>query len=195
MTNTFHIAGRFQAAPPHEHWRGELAQRLGSRPRRIGLWSELALYGALACLDDAHEYQLPHDASILVASRHGPVEATRAVLDQGREDLPMPLTFLQTQPSQMLAVLAAHLRWRGDACFINACNLLEVLSLAAVRSGEAGLLLGWVDEIGGGRTSWLRLRPASGVDDDIQAGTVEELFSVQTARLRIQPSGLEILTG
>lgn len=195
MTNTFRIAGRFLAAPPSEDWREQLARRLGLRPRRIGLWSELALYGALACLDDADEQQLPNEAGILLASRQGPVEATRTVLEQGRNDLPMPLTFLQTQPSQMLAGLAAHLGWRGDACFVSACEPLDVLCLAVARNGSAGMLIGWVDETGAGSTAWLRLRPAQGVSESFNPANLEQIFTAQAAYLRILPACLDVLVG
>ena len=33
-------------APPPPDWRERLAVRLGKRPRRLGAWAELAVYGA-----------------------------------------------------------------------------------------------------------------------------------------------------
>jgi hypothetical protein len=153
----FTITARFHSDPPPQNWRAHLAQRLGARPRRLGLWAELALYGALGCLDVAAEKTLPATANILVASRYGPIEPVRATWQQMQDGLPMPLSFLQTQPSQMLAALATSLNWHGDACFTHACNPADVMRLAAARGGAAGTLLGWVDEAGQGSTVWLRL--------------------------------------
>lgn len=39
----------FQPVP--SDWRDQLVLRLEQRPRRLGTWAELALYGALQCLD------------------------------------------------------------------------------------------------------------------------------------------------
>src|SRR5262245_49766464 len=103
--NNWRIAGRFFAAPPPADWRTQLATRLGQRPRRIGVWAELALYGALCCLADAGESRLPASTLLSVASLHGPDQALRAALAEAREDLPLPIGFLQSQPSQLLPVL------------------------------------------------------------------------------------------
>ncbi len=191
MTGTFRIAGRFRAAPPAAEWREELAARLGARPRRAGIWAELALYGATACLADAQETMLPPEAQILVASHRGALSATRAVLEQGRDDLPLPLSFLQTQPSQMLAVLAAHLAWTGDASFICSRDPLDALRLAAAQAAPQGVLLGWVDETDPGATAWLRLLPATGAG----GGRAQEndIFSLDAAYVRITGTGLEVL--
>ena len=72
----------------------------------------------------------------------------------------MPVIFLQTQPSQLLAALAAHLRWHGDARFITHPDPGKLLHLAAVQSQGNGLLVGWVEEAGLGYTEWLRLIPS-----------------------------------
>ena len=52
---TFAITGRCLAAPPPADWREQLAQMLGAKPRRIGTWAELGMYGALCCMADAGE--------------------------------------------------------------------------------------------------------------------------------------------
>jgi hypothetical protein len=194
MRNIFAITGRCHAAPP-QNWRDLLAARLGSRPRRIGVWAELALYGALECLSDAGEYPLSAGACILVASRHGPVTASREVYSQARDDLPMPLLFLQTQPSQMLAVLAAHLGWSGNACFTCNPQPEALLRLAATQSGREGMLLGWVDENEQGMTAWLRLRPAGGGTEVFHAAKAQEIFSPGATHVRITHDGLGVSTG
>lgn len=105
----FSISGRCVAMPPPPDWRMQLIQMLGTKPRRIGTWAELGLYGALRCMADAGEAELPEDAILMLASRRGTYAATDLVLEQMREGLPMPLAFLQTQPSQLLALLAAQM--------------------------------------------------------------------------------------
>lgn len=156
--NHFSVIGRCLAAPPPADWRDQLAQMRGSKPRRIGTWAELGLYGALRCMTDAGEKALPPDAILLLTSRRGTYVATGTALAQMQGDALMPLTFLQTQPSQLLALLAAQLDWTGPACFLAAAQPQDVLRLAAVQAGAGGALLGCVDEMNGGVTQWLRLR-------------------------------------
>ena len=151
------VTGRCSEAPPASDWRDQLAQMLGEKPRRIGLWAELGLYGALRCMADAGETALPADALLLVASRSGTHVATQAALEQMHDDLPMPLTFLQTQPSQLLALLASRLRWQGNASFLAGGSLAEARALALALAGQGGALVGWVDDADGGATEWLRI--------------------------------------
>lgn len=157
----FIISGRCIAAPPPADWSAHLAQMLGAKPRRIGTWAELGLYGALRCMEDAGEASLPPDAQIWLGSRRGTYAATDTVIEQLREDLPMPLAFLQTQPSQVLAMLSARLQWKGHACFLSGANMQDLLRLASAQATQGGLLLGVVDEMEGGASHWLRLRNVS----------------------------------
>ena len=161
MTRLF-IRARCIAAPPPANWRDELGQMLGAKPRRIGAWAELGLYGALRCMAEAGEATLPQDALVMLTSRHGTAAATRLVLQQMQDGLPMPMAFLQTQPSQLLALLAAQLDWRGQACYYAAAPASDLLRLAAAQSGPDGVLLGWVDETEGGSSHWFRLQPGAG---------------------------------
>ena len=137
-------------------WRDRLAQRLGQRPRRIGAWAELALYGARLCLDAAGETTLPAGALLRVASLRGPLAVTRAIAEQARNGLPMPFAFMQSQPSHMLAALSQHLAWQGDACFTLCRDKDAVMRLARLECGAAGMLIGWVEE--DQRAEWWRLR-------------------------------------
>jgi hypothetical protein len=159
-TRVWHIAGRHFASLPAD-WRARLATRLGCKPRRIGAWAEMAMYGALACLDDAGEPGLPDTALLSVASLAGPQRALRDALESARDGFPMPLGFLQSQPNQILASLGTALDWRGDARMLATRDPLAALQLACVESGESGALLGWVEEQGE-TSAWLRLRPAQG---------------------------------
>lgn len=183
---TFAISGRCFAAPPQPDWREKLALMLGAKPRRIGTWAELGLYGALRCMAEAGEQCLPQDAILMLASKRGTYAATDIVLEQMREDLPMPLAFLQTQPSQLLALLAAQLKWQGHACFIAATKPADLLRLAAAQAGSGGVLLGWVDEMEGGSSNWLRLhRDAAEGVNFIPARSDNEIFSPAISHLRI----------
>jgi hypothetical protein len=150
------VTGRHSAAPPAADWREHLARMLGEKPRRIGLWAELGLYGALNCMAEAGESVLPADALLLLASHSGTHAATRTALEQLQDDLPMPLTFLQTQPSQLLALLSTRLCWQGNASFLAGASLEEALALAEVMAGPSGVLVGWVDDAGAGATEWMR---------------------------------------
>jgi hypothetical protein len=140
-------------------WREQLAVRLGERPRRIGPWAELALYGARLCLDAAHEPVLPASCQLRLASQSGPLSATRAIIGQARNHLPQPFAFMQSQPSHALAVLSQHLAWQGDARFM-LCHDVPALLLMAQHEceeqGSTGLLLGQVEE--GRRSAWWRLQ-------------------------------------
>ena len=171
--NDLSVIGRCLAAPPPPDWREQLARMLGAKPRRIGTWAELGLYGAWRCMADAGEKTLPSDAILLLTSRRGTYVATGTALAQMQGDALMPLTFLQTQPSQLLALLAAQLDWTGPACFLAAAQPQEVLRLAAVQAGAGGALLGCVDETGGGFTQWLRLRCGTGGKYDFTAGVAD----------------------
>jgi len=137
-------------------WRDQLAQRLDQRPRRIGAWVELALYGARLCLDAAGETTLPPGALLRVASLSGPLAVTRALAEQARHRLPLPFAFMQTQPSQMLAALSQHLTWQGDARFMLCRDKAAVMRLAKLECGPAGVLIGWVEE--DQCAEWWRLR-------------------------------------
>jgi hypothetical protein len=139
-------------------WREQLVQRLGTRPRRIGGWAELALHGARRCLDAAGEDALPRGTLLRVVGTGGPMVATRAVAEQAAAGLPMPFSFMQSQPSQMLAALSQHLGWQGDARFVLNRDPHATLQLAQLESGAAGVLIGTVDE--DRRTEWWRYAQA-----------------------------------
>ena len=155
------VASHVEADPPPLAWRDDLAKRLGHRPRRLGLWAELALYGACRCLDAAGERALPARARVRVASLSGAQSATRASVGQLRSGLPMPFSFMQSQPALMLAALGQALAWQGDASFVVSRDPQALQRLALQGAGADGLLLGWVEEEGEAlRTGWWRLVPA-----------------------------------
>jgi hypothetical protein len=187
---TFAISGRCFATPPPSDWREQLTQMLGAKPRRIGTWAELGLYGALRCIADSGETTLPKGAQIWLGSRRGTFAATSIVLDQLRDDLPMPLAFLQTQPSQLLALLAVQMKWSGNACFVAGTEPQALLQLAAAQTDNDGLLLGWVDEMDGGSTNWLRLHHIASLDENSVSAPATEMFSASLTQKYIVATGL-----
>jgi hypothetical protein len=188
---TFAITGRCNAAPPPADWREQLARMLGAKPRRIGTWAELGIYGALNCMADAGEKTLQPDAQIWLGSQRGTYAATATVLSQLGDDLPMPLAFLQTQPSQLLAMLAAKLEWKGQACFMAGSDPLALLRLAATQAGRDGLLLGWLDEMEGGTSNWLRLKPCEEIAGKYALVSEGTLFAAGVSHLRLDKALLE----
>lgn len=155
------ITGRYFAAPPPANWRAQLATRLGQRPRRLGEWVELALWGARQCLDQADEQNLPASAMLSLSTLNGPDIALRNALDQAREGAPMPITFLNSQPSQALPALAQYLGWQGNGRCLTTRDPLLALHLACLEAGADGMLIGWVEEDAPGTSIWLRLMPTT----------------------------------
>lgn len=156
------LAAHVAEAPPPPDWRDALARRLGQRPRRIGPWAELAMYGALQCLDAACVAQLPTGARLRVASLSGPQGATRASVAQFcNGELPLPFTFMQTQPGTMLAAIGQALGWQGDAAFLACRDAQALRRLALQGAGPQGVLIGWVEQDGDAlRSEWWYWVPA-----------------------------------
>lgn len=180
------IAGRCFIDPPPPDWQVRLTTRLGQRPRRLGRWVELALFGALHCMDDAGEAILPSDALLSVATLHGPDLALRAALAEARDTPPLPIAFLNSQPGQVLPALAQHLSWQGDGRCVASRDPIATLILACTSAGPGGLLLGWVDEDGPGHSLWLRL-----VADSAPEKTLRRLDFSELADPRITHLGLD----
>ena len=154
--NAWHISAHVVVDPLPADWRERLAERLGQRPRRIGPFAELALYGARLCLDAAEETTLPIGTALRIGSRLAPMAAARAIAEQSRTGLPMPFNFMQSQPSQMLAALSQQLAWQGDARFALCQDAHSALQLAQQDADASnGLLIGWIEE--GQRTEWWRM--------------------------------------
>jgi hypothetical protein len=83
-----------------------------------------------------------------------------AQLDAG---LPMPFTFMQSQPALMLAEVGRCLDWQGDASFMLCRDPQRLLQLAKLGAAPEGLLFGMVEEERDDeppRTEWWRLVPA-----------------------------------
>lgn len=146
----------FQPVPAD--WRDQLVLRLEQRPRRLGTWAELALYGALQCLDAHGIDRMSAHTVLRVACTFGPTDALLLSWQScASANLPMPFDFLQSQPSQMLAALSQYLQWQGDASFVahdnfaaletifqNEANALQHQT-QQLNKPLAGLLYGYVD--------------------------------------------------
>jgi hypothetical protein len=192
---TWRIAGRTPPGPPPDDWRERLIARLGQRPRRLGLHTELALFGALEVLAAAGEPTLPQGTLLRVCSLRGPVSAIAQVLEQAQSELPLPFAFLQSQPSQMLAAIAGALKWRGDASFVLMRDPLALITLAARQAGRRGMLLGWVAE-SPSQSQWLRLVPCAAPEQAFVAVTsVAQLDAPATRWLQLQPAGIALAEG
>lgn len=188
---TWRISGRSPETPPPADWRDRLARHLGERPRRLGIFTELALFGALETLEQAGERTLHKETVVRVCSLRGAVMAISQVLEQIRTDLPLPFSFLQSQPSQMLAALSSALGWQGDASFTLARDPIALVNLAARQALHKGMLLGWVEEENGGRSQWLRLVPCQAPAlRFLPATRFEQVTAAQTEYLQLQPAGI-----
>jgi len=191
-SSVWQITGRTRAASLADNWRELLAARLGQRPRRIGILAELALYGALDCLDAAQESALPEDVVLRVCSLRGAATAIGQVLEQNRQDLPMPFSFLQSQTSQILPALAAALSWQGDAGIVVARDPASLAILAAQQAGPNGMLLGWVEEAPC-RSDWIRLARCDAPQANfVAANSFGEMISPDTRYWRLGKTGMEI---
>lgn len=160
-SSVWRLAAHVRLDPPPFDWRGALATRLGHRPRRIGHWAELALYGARQCVDAAGEAALPAGARLRVTSLSGARGAMAASMDQFHAGLlPLPFDFMQSQPALMLAALGSALDWQGDASFMVCRDAKLWQTLALHGTGSDGALLGRIEERDGTLvTEWWRWLP------------------------------------
>jgi 3-oxoacyl-[acyl-carrier-protein] synthase-1 len=181
------VCGRSGPRLPPD-WREELAGMLGHKPRRIGIWAEVGLYGALQCMRNAGETHLPQGAILRIGSLVGPMGAILQTLRGIDEDgMAMPFTFLQSQPGQLPAILAQALQWQGDARVINHRDVMALLAQACREGGEQGVLIGWLEEAdaNGPVSHWLRLRPARGESpENFVPANLADLASARYLRLR-----------
>jgi hypothetical protein len=89
-------------------------------------------------------------------------------------------------------MLAAQVDWKGHACFVAGGDPCSLLRLAAVQASKDGVLLGWLDEMSGGATNWLRLMPGEAARGDYVAASEELLFSAGSDNLRLDKGLLEL---
>jgi hypothetical protein len=179
QTKIFHI-NACHNLPPDRNWREQLITLLGSKPRRLSSWCELGIYGALKCLKnpgqnpptDAALLDIPlfhtrspvtrlsSEVSLRVFSEYGTIAATRSALAQACEFLPMPFTFMQTQPGQLFNALGTTLDWHGDGYSTTYENRQQG-EAALLNSFKQSALLAWVDEERELISRWIWLEEAT----------------------------------
>lgn len=148
-----------------EDWRARLVTLLGYRPRRVSLFAESLMYGALDCLSRIDE--TPH--FIRINSLNGAQQASLKAAAMCRTELPMPFTFLQSQMSQALVALVAALEWQGDASILMTEHFVDFIHMALLQSEQQSMLLGHADEIfdasNNARNQWLYLKLCTAPDN------------------------------
>lgn len=143
-TKTFKI-NACSNLPIGNDWNLQLVDLLGSKPRRLSRWCELGLFGALSCIRKAGQTHLPNDVAIRVYTEYGTMNATRMAMVQASEHLPMPFTFMQTQPGQLFNALGTALDWHGDGYTTSSDNRRHS-EIALLRTIKHSSLLAWVDD-------------------------------------------------
>ncbi|GAA5170659.1 beta-ketoacyl synthase N-terminal-like domain-containing protein [Viridibacterium curvum] len=188
-TRTYKVIGR-QTDAQSADWQNELYTMLGSRPRRLGSWVELGLWGALRCMRQAGVPEPGDDLIIRISSLDGPRQAIEKALSESLDSgTPMPFSFLQSQPSQLLARLAAALHWQGDARIVTQRDPIALIRLALCEQATCGgdILLGWLDEATPtlpARSQWLFLRSdAAALTSEAPAGIDGDVMLAHAFRL------------
>ncbi len=147
-------------APIKSDWQTTLVTILGSKPRRLSLWCELGLFGALSCIHKGIQLSnIPHlsnEVDIRVYTENSTIIASRLAIGQSQEHLPMPFTFMQTQPGQIFNALGAAIDWNGDGFTVSGRSLREV-EIELLRTAKSSILIGWVDEIPDLISRWIWL--------------------------------------
>lgn len=172
-------------APIEKDWSAQLVKLLGSKPRRLSRWCELGLYGALSCIKQSGKTGLPSDVAIRVYSEYGTLNATRAAIEQADEHLPMPFTFMQTQPCQIFNALGTALGWHGDGCAVSSVTRLQS-EIALLQSIKQSALLAWVDDVPKPISRWIWLEEAQ-PSDELNWEVADSVFqaSAKTRWLKI----------
>lgn len=143
-------------APITDDWRTELISMMGGKPRRLSTWCELGLFGALSCIRTTTQASLPSVVPIRVYTESGTITTTWRAIEQNQEHMPMPFTFMQTQPSQLFNALGEVLSWNGDGATFSAKNLQEYENFA-LREIQQSSVLAWVEEEPHQKSLWIWL--------------------------------------
>ncbi|MBI2380628.1 MAG: hypothetical protein HYV16_07735 [Gammaproteobacteria bacterium] len=129
---------------PLTELRAELKRVAPNPPRRLGPLAELALAGAWRCLGDV---SLLAETGLVLASRYAAraetEEALRSVLEL--HEPPMPVSFINTQPTTVLQALAQQVGAHGPALLVSGeCDALAAgmwLARNVLESGTAPAVL------------------------------------------------------
>lgn len=149
MSKYFKIIGNSNT-PIQSDWQTELVTLLGSKPRRLSRWCELGLFGALLCIKNSNQQsESPHlsnEVDIRVYTESSTIIASQLAIEQSQEHLPMPFTFMQTQPGQLFNALGAAINWHGDGSTVSGRYLNET-EIELLQTVKSSVLIGWVDEV------------------------------------------------
>jgi hypothetical protein len=193
MIRTFRIRARYWE-PITLNWRDQLIQLMGVKPRRLSLWCELGLLGALSCIKTAN-ITLTSDHQIRVYSEQGTFTAIATALEQTKEDLPMPFTFMQTQPGQLFNALGTQLNWHGDGYVIFAEHIHTAEEMLLSDIADSGLI-GWVDEEPELQSWWLWLEEAI-APTAVKWQPIDSLFHLPSSAdwLKFETGSAQLLSG
>jgi hypothetical protein len=129
---------------------GELLTRqLGERPRRLGVFAQLALAGALECRERVRALaaEIPSDTAMLLTSEFAvwmelaPRLASFNVNDQA----PTPYEFLAVQGNSACLAVAQRLGIAGEVLLLASDDESRDMVVATLASDSPGLLLGRVE--------------------------------------------------
>ncbi len=172
-------------SPIENDWGTQLTTLLGSKPRRLSRWCELGLYGALSCIRQSGQAGLSSDVAIRVYSEYATINATRMAMEQASEHLPMPFTFMQTQPCQIFNALGAAVDWHGDGCVTSSVNRQQN-EVALLQSIQQSALLAWVDEMPEPISRWIWLeesQPKNGLNWEITDSVFQTLENARWLKI------------
>lgn len=162
--------------PAGDDWHAQLVSLLGSKPRRLSRWCEAGLLGALSCVRQAGHASLSDQVAIRIYTEYGTASTTRTALMQAKEHMPMPFTFMQTQPGQLFNALGTALGWHGDG-YTTSCNHRGHSETALVRGIRQSALLAWVDEEPALISHWIWLEKTA-VETGLQWQAIDSIFQV-----------------
>lgn len=176
-----------------EQWRERLMQMLGSKPRRISLFAETVMYGALDCIGQAPDWQAQSLSTVRIATLKGPCYATLKILKESEHELPMPFAFLQSQLSQGMVALLKRLDWQGDASMMITEHDTDFIKMTLIAAGNGDVLLGRTEEFNHmsdlEQTFWLLLRPCDLPTEVVLTTQVPQELS-QMEYVGLSPAGL-----
>ena len=123
----------------------------GSELRRLGVFTQISLLGAVACLEASGT---AGRLGVLLATEYGALAAPRAALDDGlrRGEPMMPFTFIATQTNLAGAALArrSHDVVRAACLYLEPQDWPWILRIARSWLGECErVAVGWVEEAAG----------------------------------------------
>lgn len=174
--NVFKVVAA-QLGQVSEDWRKELIDLLGSKPRRLSPWCELGLWGALSCIAKTGQRSLSDAVAIRLYCELGTIATTRKALEQMQEGLPMPFTFIQTQPGQLFNALGITLGWHGDG-LTTSYNEPRRGEASLLQGSHQAILLAWVEEQPLARSHWLYLEKAQQLAGARDWRPVASLFQI-----------------